>query len=89
MKSSKPGLNTSTVEVTNISANGFWILLNEKEYFLSFSHFPWFKKANVEKICDVQLINEQHLYWEKLDVDLELSSIVNPENYPLVFNKKD
>jgi hypothetical protein len=85
MKSSKLGLSTSTVEVTNISTNGFWILLNEKEYFLSYSIFPWFKKATIENICDVQLLNEQHLYWKKLDVDLEISSITKPEDYPLYF----
>ena len=85
MKYSRPGLSTSNVEVTNISVHGFWILLDEKEYFLSYLHFPWFEKASVEKICDVKIINEQHLYWTKLDINLELSSITNPENYPLVF----
>ncbi len=85
MKSSTPGLITSIVEVTNISAHGFWILLDEKEYFLSYANFPWFKETTIDKICDVQLVNERHLYWEKLDVDLELSSISNPENYPLIF----
>jgi len=85
MKSSTPGLITSIVEVTNISAHGFWILLDEKEYFLSYANFPWFKETTIDKICDVQLVNERHLYWEKLDVDLELSSISNPENYPMIF----
>ncbi len=85
MKSSTPGLITSIVEVTNISAHGFWILLNEKEYFLSYANFPWFKETTIDKICDVQLLNERHLYWKQLDVDLELSSISNPEDYPLLF----
>jgi len=85
MKSSTPGLITSIVEVTNILAHGFWILLDEKEYFLSYANFPWFKETTIDKICDVQLVNERHLYWEKLDVDLELSSISNPENYPMIF----
>jgi hypothetical protein len=79
------GANTLTIEVTNISAHGFWILMNEKEYFLSFTNFPWFKKATIDEICDVHLQNEQHLYWVKLDVDLELASIINPENYPLIY----
>jgi hypothetical protein len=87
MKSSTPGLSTSTVEVTNISAHGFWILLNEKEYFLSYSNFPWFKKATIDNICDVKLFTGQHLYWEKLDIDLDLASITNPENYPLIASK--
>jgi hypothetical protein len=85
MKLQKHGLNTLTVEVTNISAHGFWILLNENEYFLSYSNFPWFKKATIDEICNVQLLNEQHLFWEKLDIDLEFSSITNPDHYPLIY----
>jgi hypothetical protein len=85
MKSKMHGINTLTIEVTNISTHGFWILLNEKEYFLSFSNFPWFKKSTINEICDVKLLNEQHLYWKKLDVDLELLSIANPELYPLIY----
>jgi hypothetical protein len=79
------GINTLAVEVTNISAHGFWILLNGNEYFLAYSNFPWFKKATIDEIFDVHLINEQHLYWKKMDVDLELASITNPENYPLIY----
>ena len=85
MKSSNPGINTSTVEVINISGHGFWIFLNEKEYFLSYSEYPWFKNASIEKICNVKLFNAHHLHWEKLDVDLELDSIINPKDYPLIY----
>jgi hypothetical protein len=77
--------NTLTVEVTNISAHGFWILMNENEYFLAYANFPWFKNATANDICDIHLLNEQHLYWKKMDVDVELSSIINPENYPLIY----
>jgi hypothetical protein len=87
MKSPKPGINTSIVEVTNVSSRGFWIILKKKKYFLSFSNFPWFKKASNEIISDVKLLNDKHLYWDKLDVDLELSSIINPEKHPLIFKK--
>lgn len=79
------GLSTLTVEVTNISAHGFWILLNENEYFLSYLNFPWFTKATIDDLCEVHLLNGQHLFWKKLDVDLELSSIITPESYPLIY----
>jgi Protein of unknown function (DUF2442) len=85
MKLKMHGINISTVEVTNISAHGFWILLNENEYFLAYSNFPWFKKATIDEICNVHLLNEHHLFWEKMDIDLELSSITNPESYPLIY----
>ena len=85
MKSSMHGTNTSVTEVLNISRHGFWILVNEKEYFLSYSDFPWFKDAKVNDILNVTLLHDKHLHWETLDIDLDLSSLQNPEKYPLVY----
>ena len=84
MKSKKPGKSISQVEILNLSPNGFWLLFNEKEYFLSFSQFPWFRNANVKSIFNVQSPNPDHLYWPDLDVDLETKSLDFPEQYPLV-----
>jgi hypothetical protein len=74
----------SEVEVTQISKHGIWLLLHEKEYFLSFEDFPWFKDASVAAIHNVELLNEHHLYWPDLDVDLAVESIGHPEHFPLV-----
>ncbi len=84
MKSEIVGKNTLEVEVTNISLHGFWLLTGEKEYFLSFNDFPWFKDARISEISDVSLLNDQHLYWEKLDIDLNFNMIQNPSDYPLL-----
>ncbi len=84
MKSEIAGKNTLEVEVTNISVHGFWLLLGEKEYFLPFIDFPWFKDARISEISDVSLLNDQYLFWEKLDIDLTLNMIQNPQNYPLI-----
>jgi hypothetical protein len=84
MKSEIAGKNTLEVEVTNISAHGFWLLLDEIEYFLPFNEFPWFKNARISEISDVAVLNDQHLYWEKLDIDLTLNMIQNPKQYPLI-----
>lgn len=83
MKSETPGKNTSQVEVTQISKHGLWLLLGEKEHFLSFDHFPWFKTASIAAVQNVQFLNEVHLYWPDLDIDLAVESIVQPEKYPL------
>jgi hypothetical protein len=72
------------VEVTNISTHGFWLMHGDGEFFLPFSEFPWFKNARISEIADVQLLNGQHLFWEKLDIDLTLNMIQNPKNYPLI-----
>lgn len=84
MKSTAPGLNTSPVEVTNISRHGFWLLLEDEELFLPFSDFPWFQHAAVGKILHVERPSENHLYWPELDVDLAVESIRYPERFPLV-----
>jgi hypothetical protein len=84
MKSETLGTNTSEVEVTQISKHGIWLLLAEKEHFLSFDNFPWFKDASVTAIQNVQLLNAHHLYWPDLDVDLAIESIEHPEQFPLV-----
>jgi len=81
-----PGIGTSTVEVTNISKHGFWLLLDCRELFLSFDHFPWFKQATVEAMLNVERPAPQHLRWPGLDVDLAVDSIEHPERYPLTFN---
>lgn len=84
MKSVADGKNILEVEVTNISAHGFWLFTGEKEYFLPYKDFPWFRKATIDEISDVIFLKEEHLFWEKLDVDLTLSMIENPEKYPLI-----
>ena len=43
-----PGTSTSAVEIINISKHGFWVLLDGRELFLLFDHFPWFKQATVD-----------------------------------------
>lgn len=76
------GTSTSAVEVTNISKHGFWILLDDRELFLPFEMFPWFKAASVEAITHVERPHPHHLYWPDLDVDLSVDSIEHPERYP-------
>ncbi len=83
MKSETLGTSTLEVEVTQISKHGIWLLLNEKEHFLSFENFPWFKDASVFSIQNVELLNEHHLYWPELDIDLAVESIKHPEHFPL------
>ena len=82
-KSGKPGAATS-VEVSHVSPLGIWLLLGEKEYFLTFEDFPWFAEAKIREIHRVELAGENHLRWPALDVDLCLESIRAPENFPLV-----
>ena len=83
MSSAKRGGRTSSVEVTNISRHGFWLLLDDRELFLPFERFPWFADATVAEILEVTLPGRGHLHWPKLDVDLAVDSIEHPDRYPL------
>jgi len=87
MKSKTVGRSTSDVEVLNISKKGFLLFLKGKEYFLSFDNFPWFKDAKIASILNVKLLQDHHLYWPDLDVDLELESIRSPQKHPLIYKR--
>lgn len=81
--SSKPlGTNISGVEVTNVSAHGFWLLVDGRELFLTFDQFPWFRDASIAAICGIEQPRPGHLHWPALDVDLTLDMIEHPEKYP-------
>lgn len=84
MTSGRPGPSTSAAEVTNVSPHGFWILVGEREYFLPFKDFPWFRDATIAELTAVELPSPHHLYWPDLDVDLAIESLEHPERYPLV-----
>ena len=83
MKSRVIGKNTSHAEVINISAHGIWILIKNREYFLPYDIFPWFKNATISDILNVRIEHDAYLFWPTLDIDLELESIKNPAHYPL------
>ena len=82
MKSLKRGKRI-LVSVENITPFGIWLFVKEKEYFLSYNDFPYFKDQTLNSIQNVQLLHGYHLYWPELDVDLEIDNLENPEKYPL------
>ena len=82
MKLSRHGKDIS-VSVENITSFGIWLLVKEKEYFLSYKVFPFFKDQTLNSIQNVQLLHGYHLYWPDLDIDLEIDNLENPEKYPL------
>ncbi len=84
MRSAQRGKRTSEVEVTNVSQHGLWLLLGDRELFLPFEKFPWFRDSPIAKLLHVELPSSHHLYWPDLDVDLAVESIEHPERFPLV-----
>lgn len=79
-----PGIVTSVAEVTHVSKHGFWVLLDTEELLVPFVQFPWFRKASIEQLSDVQWPTPNHLYWPQLDADLSVESIRDPNAFPLM-----
>jgi hypothetical protein len=84
MKSARRGRGTSKVEVTNVSPQGFRIRLGERDLFVPFAEFPWFRDASIAQILAVEQPGDDHLHWPQLDIDLSVESIEHPDRYPLV-----
>jgi hypothetical protein len=82
MNSSAPGKDSSDLEITNISAHGVWMLVREKELFLSYEDFPWFKDQPVRAILNVREPSPGHFFWPDIDVDLTREIIEHPERFP-------
>ncbi len=78
------GETSSTTEVTNISQHGFWLLVDDEEFFLTFEQNPWFRDAPISAVLKVERPTPQHFYWPELDVDLEFDAIRYPERFPLI-----
>ena len=82
-RSARRGADTSA-EVTNLSRDGFTLVMGTKKRLVRFDDFPWFRDASIAQITNVTQPSPHHLYWPDLDVDLAVESLDHPERYPLV-----
>lgn len=77
------GKSIVSIEVTHISGTGVWLLTRDRELFMSYENFPWFKDAPVGKILNVEEPRSGHFYWPDLDIDLTTEIIEHPEQFPI------
>ena len=49
-----PGAATSISKVTDITALGFWLWVDDQEYFVPFDDYPVFRNATVAQIYAVE-----------------------------------
>lgn len=82
MSSLAHGSNISA-EVTNVSMHGVWLLTQQKELFMAYEDFPWFREQRICAIVNVEELSQGHYYWPDLDVDLTEEMIEHPERFPL------
>lgn len=85
MPSSLTGTGTSGNEVTAIEATGFWVLLDDREYFIPFADYPVFRDAPVRAIFNVRQLSPNQLHWPDLDADVETDALAAPGSFPLVW----
>ena len=77
----------TSVEVTHVSNHGIWLLTVDKELFLSYDAFPWFREVPLSQILNVTELKPGHYYWQDLDIDLGLESIEHPDRFPLKYKE--
>jgi hypothetical protein len=87
MDSTKSGISTSDCNISGINDLGFWVLVENMEYFIPFSDYPGFKDSSVNQILKISFLPPSQLHWQELDMDIELSALRQPELFPLVFRK--
>lgn len=83
MNSELPGTAISHSEVTAIGPTGFWLLAEDREYFVPFDDYPVFRSATIEQIFTVQPLSPTQFHWPALDADIELEALERPEHFPL------
>lgn len=68
----------------NITQFGMWLCLSDKEFFLSYEDYPFFRTAKVDDIYQVEVHHETRLYGPTLDIDLSVDILKNPHHFPLL-----
>ena len=74
----------STVEVHLVTKYAIQLVLGDEELLLPFNQFPWFKKATIAELFDVEWSSPDRVRWPKLDVDLAVASMRDPASFPLI-----
>ena len=85
MSSNLPGIAISDNKVTSIGATGFWLLVEDQEYFVPFADYPLFQTATIEQIFAVKRLGPGQFHWPTLDADIELDALENPDRFHLVW----
>lgn len=85
MLSEPRGNSICASEVTAIGRDGFWLIHDDREFFVPYENYPVFRLATVEQIYSMQEIGPGQLYWESLDADIEVEALDHPEYFSLKF----
>ncbi len=73
-------------QITSIEDDGFWLLVQNEEFFVPFDRYPDFQNATIQQIFNFEDDGDE-FYWADLDIDIELDALRHPERFPLIFQK--
>lgn len=76
-------MSPSATHIAEVSEKGIRLQVGDRELFLPYEDFPWFRDASIAKVLNVEQHTPGHFYWPDLDVDLGIDSIEHPERFPL------
>ena len=63
MISDEPGKGTSVVELSNVSPHGMWLLVDDREIYLPFAEFPWFRDASIAELSVIEHPDLKGIKW--------------------------
>ena len=84
----RTNISQTSIQVTNIEQDGFWLLTPEGEYFVAFSDYPDFYQATVAQIHNFRGSLEV-CHWPDLDIDIEMDALKHHERFPRKFKHND
>jgi hypothetical protein len=79
------GKNTLAYEITSITSHGFWLFVNDREYFISYTQYPEFLEMTLKQIFNVKSLDLKQFHWEDKDIDIDIDSLSKQETFPLKF----
>ena len=68
-------MSAAPAELTRVSSHGFSLQIGREELRLPFKQFPWFRRATVDQLAEVQWHAPGHLYWPTLAIHLSINFI--------------
>ena len=73
-------------QITSIEIDGFWLLVENEEFFVPFDRYPDFRGATLEQIFRFEHDGDE-FHWPDLDIDIELEALRHPERFPLIYRR--
>lgn len=56
------------------SSKGFWVMVEDWQYFVPYSDYPMFRKATPKQLNNVK-VSPGRLHWPDLDANVDLRSL--------------